>query len=198
MTKRLVITGYKPFELGIFSEDHEGIPIIKRAIRDRLIEKIDEGLEWVIVSGQLGVEAWACDVVRELQETYPSLHYAVLLPFRGQEERWNEANQMKFEEMVALADYSVFISDKPYEAPWQFQAADDFMLRNSDSMLIVYDEENEGSPKFRKRKAERYAANHPYEVELITAHDLQWIAEELQMEKWEDVPFDSFDEPPST
>ncbi|HEY9582539.1 MAG TPA: SLOG family protein, partial [Savagea sp.] len=92
MVKRLVVTGYRPHELGIFNETHPGVAIIKEALRQQLLAQLDEGLEWVIVSGQLGVEAWTCDVVRELKEEYTHLKYAVLLPFQGQEERWNETN----------------------------------------------------------------------------------------------------------
>ena len=51
-------------------------------------------------------------------------------------------------------------------------------------MLIVYDEENEGSPKFIKKAADRYAKSSDYVVLTITANDLQVIAEEEQMKEW--------------
>jgi len=54
--KRLVVTGYKQHELGIFKEDHPAIGFIKKALETQLVALLDEGLEWVIVSGQLGVE----------------------------------------------------------------------------------------------------------------------------------------------
>ena len=78
--KRLVVTGYKQHELGIFDDKHPGIDYIKKALRSRFLDLLDEGLEWVIVSGQLGVEAWAVEVVIELKEQYPGVeicsHYA--------------------------------------------------------------------------------------------------------------------------
>ena len=54
-------------------------------------------------------------------------------------------------------------------------------MRNSDGILIVYDEENDGSPKFVKKAAESYAERSDYQVFTITADDLQVIAEEEQM-----------------
>ena len=86
--KRLVVTGYKQHELGIFDDQHPGIEYIKKAIKSRFLDLLDEGLEWVIVSGQLGVEAWAVEVVIELKEIYPELKYAVITPFLEQEKNW--------------------------------------------------------------------------------------------------------------
>ena len=61
--KRLVVTGYKPHELGIFDDKHPGVRFIKKALEKRLIALLDDGLEWVIISGQLGIETWAVEVV---------------------------------------------------------------------------------------------------------------------------------------
>ena len=59
--------------------------------------------------------------------------------------------------IVAMADFHTSLTKRPYEAPWQFIEKDKFFMRNSDGILIVYDEENEGSPKFVKKAAEKYA-----------------------------------------
>lgn len=77
----MIITGYKPHELGIFNDKHPGIPIIKKALENRLRNLIDEGLEWVIISGQQGVETWSVEVVLTLKEEFPDLKYAVITPF---------------------------------------------------------------------------------------------------------------------
>ncbi|WP_192598150.1 SLOG family protein [Sporosarcina limicola] len=180
MLKRLVITGYKQHELGIFDEQHPGIQFIKKALNKRLSTLLDEGLEWVILSGQLGVETWAAEVVIELKKEYPQLKYAVITPFLDQEKNWNDTRKENYHSIVAKADYQISLTKKPYEAPWQFIEKDKFFMRNSDGILIVYDEENEGSPKFVKKAAERYAENSDYQVLTITADDLQAIMEEEQ------------------
>lgn len=58
LLQRIIITGYKPHELGIINDKHPGV-IVKKALEDRLRTLIDEGLEWVIISGQQGVESWS-------------------------------------------------------------------------------------------------------------------------------------------
>lgn len=179
MIKRLVITGYKPHELGIFNQNHPGIPIIKTAIQRKLIELIDDGLEWVILSGQLGVETWAAEVIIELQESYPDLKYAIITPFLDQEKNWNEEKQEKYEEILMYAEFYKSITNKPYEGPWQFIEKNKFFLRNSDGILLIYDEEKEGSPKYIKQLAESYAKNNDYAIFIVNSYDLSVIAEEI-------------------
>ena len=95
MVKRLVVTGYKAHELGIFNDSHAGIPIIKQAIKNQLLALMDEGLEWVILSGQQGVETWTAELVVEMKEEFPHLKYAIITPFLDQEKNWNELKQEK-------------------------------------------------------------------------------------------------------
>ena len=185
MINRLVITGYKAHELGIFNDKHPGIGIIKKALENRLTPLLDSGLEWVILSGQPGVETWAAETVIDLQELYPELKFAVITPFEEQDKNWNEAKKEAYQFILVHADYSVSLTKRPYEAPWQFIERDKFLLRNSDGILIVYDEDNDGSPKFMKKMALKFAETSNYEVLTITADDLQLVAEDLQRQDWD-------------
>ena len=182
MVKRLVVTGYKPHELGIFNDSHPGIPIIKKAIQNKILALLDEGLEWIILSGQQGVETWTAEVVLEMKAEFPHLKFAIITPFLDQEKNWNELKQEKYRSILYKADYETSLTKRPYEAPWQFIEKNKFLLRNSDGILIVYDEENEGSPKFIKKLAEQYAEKETYPLFIIDAYDLQTIAEEIAEE----------------
>ena len=68
MGKVVFITGYKAHELGIFDQKHEGIKYIKKAVLNRLITLLEEGMEWVLITGQPGVELWSAQVVFDLQK----------------------------------------------------------------------------------------------------------------------------------
>lgn len=184
--KRLVITGYKQHEIGVFDEKHPGVAFIKKALENHLIQLIDDGLEWVILSGQLGVETWAAELVIDLKVDFPQLKYAIITPFLDQEKKWNDTKQEKYREICEKADFHTSVTKKPYEGPWQFIEKNKFIIRNSDAMLIVYDEENEGSPKFMKELAQKYAERQDYHIISISADDLQLIAEEEQLNRWED------------
>ncbi|MCT6903707.1 MAG: SLOG family protein, partial [Lactobacillus sp.] len=65
-----------------------------------------------------------------------------------------------------------------------FIEKDKFIIQNTDGLLLIYDEENEGSPKYIKRLAEKYMESHDYNLLTVTAYDLQLIAEEIQQQNW--------------
>lgn len=184
MLKRIIITGYKPHELGIFNDKHPGISVIKKALEDYLRRLLDENLEWVILSGQQGVETWAAEVIIQLKLEFPQLKYALITPFLNQDAHWNEQKQEKYQYIASHADFITAVTNKAYEAPWQFIEKDKFIIANTDGLLLVYDEEHEGSPKYIKRLAEKYAHQYDYTIMLINAYDLQMIAEELQQQHW--------------
>lgn len=178
----LAVTGYKPYELGIFQNNHPSIEYIKKAIKRQLIILLEEDLEWVMISGQLGVELWAAEVVFDLQLEYPDLKLAVITPFFGQEENWNDANKEFYEFILSQADFVDSITKRKYENPSQFRLKNQFFINKSDGMLIVYDEEKEGSPKHMVSLALKNAEREEYPVYLINAFDLQAIIEEEQMD----------------
>ena len=179
--KSLYITGYRPHELGIFNDKHPGVAIIKTALENQLRILIEDGLEWVVISGQQGVETWAAEVVLELKKDYPELKYSIITPFLEQEKNWNEHKKATYLHIVSKADFVTSVTKRPYEAPWQFIEKDKFIIDNTDACLLVYDEENEGSPKYVHRLIQKYQEHHDnYTLLIINAYDLQTIAEEMQ------------------
>jgi uncharacterized phage-like protein YoqJ len=179
---RVLITGYKATELGIFSQKHPGIEIIKKAIKKQIIALLDEGLEWIIVSGQWGVEIWAAEAVLEMKKEYKNLRLAIITPFLEQEEKWNEEKKKLYNRILTHADYVNSVTKSKYEGPWQFKEKNKFLLRNSDGMILIYDEENEGSPKYMKAQAEQQALTKNYPLYQINGSDLQSITDDEQHE----------------
>ncbi|MEK4228064.1 DUF1273 domain-containing protein [Solibacillus sp. FSL H8-0538] len=184
MIKTVFVTGYRPHELGIFNDKHPGVLIIKKAIENQLRMLVDAGLEWVVISGQQGVETWTAQVVLALQEEFPELKYSLITPFLEQEKNWNEQKRETYMQIVSKANFVTSVTRRPYEAPWQFIEKDKFIIDNTDAMLLVYDEDNEGSPKYVLKLVEKYMDAHKYELLKINAYDLQMIAEEMQREDW--------------
>ncbi|MBV7507995.1 DUF1273 domain-containing protein [Bacillus sp. sid0103] len=181
--KVLAISGYKPFELGIFKNDHPSVLFIKAAIKKSLMPMVEEGLAWVLISGQLGVELWAAEVVFELQLEFPDLKLAIITPFLDQQASWKEYNQEWYESILAQADFVDSVTKKGYEKPWQFRLKNQFFIEKSDGLLLLYDQEKEGSPKYLYEMAMEYQKKNPYLIELITFYDLQMIVEEEQLKQ---------------
>lgn len=119
----LAVTGYKPMELNIFNENDERIKFIKYALTQRLISFIEEGFEWVLISGQSGVEMWTAEVVLDLKEIY-HIKLGVFPPFENQVSRWPEYLQHKYEELAFKADHFQPLFAGDYRGTFQFKAKD--------------------------------------------------------------------------
>lgn len=183
LIKVLAISGYKPFELGIFKKDHPSVHYIKAAFKQALLPIVEQGLEWVLISGQLGAELWAAEVLFDLQTDYPELKLAVITPFLDQQASWNENNKEWYESVLARADFIDSVTKKGYEKPWQFRLKNQFFIEKSDGLLLFFDLEKEGSPKYLYEMAIQFQKDHGYPVELITFYDLQMIVEEEQLKQ---------------
>lgn len=169
----IYFTGYKPFELNIFKDDQPEVKVIKAYIKELIENEIEEGLEWVIISGQLGFELWSAEVTIDLKNKYPDLKLAVLTPFLNHFNKWNETNQQKYQNIVMNADYVNAIHQSEYQGVFQFQQANDFILDNTDKTILFYDDEQEASPKYFKTKLVDFAEKTNYTYNVITFMDLQ-------------------------
>ncbi|WP_170007054.1 DUF1273 domain-containing protein [Bacillus fonticola] len=172
------VSGYKSFELGIFKRDAIEVFYIQKAIRNILLQKIDEGLEWVLISGQLGVELWAAETVFALQDEGFDVKLAVIQPFLEMESRWKEGNQEWFHEVIANADYHNAVFHESYKGAHQLRRHHQFVLDHTEGAILLYDVEREGSPRFFLEAARFEATTVSYPIEMITFDDLQNVVEE--------------------
>lgn len=180
--KNITLTGYKSFELGIFNEDDERITFIKKAIEKKLLQLIDEGLEWVLISGQYGVELWSGEVVLALKEANYNLKLGVIPPFENQEVRWPEPVQLKYHNIIAAADFSKSLFKGEYKGPFQFSQKNKWLIEKTDGCLMLLDEENHGSVGYFYDIAKEATETIDYEMHLITPFDLDDAVQELQLE----------------
>lgn len=175
--KILTVTGYKPMELNIFNESDERIKFIKYVLKQRLTSFIEDGLEWVLISGQMGVEMWTAEVVLDLKETY-DIQLGVFPPFENLASRWPEPLQLKYEELQITADFFKPLYQGDYRGPFQFKAKDKWFVEKSDGSLILMDQEYPGSTIYYHSVAEE-DDNHP--IYYITPLDLDDAVEAMRM-----------------
>lgn len=171
----LAVSGYKPHELGIFQEKHEQLPFLKMAIKRKLIQLIEEYVvEWIVTSGQPGVELWAAEAALQLSEdTYPHLKVATLAPFYNQEERWNDAVKQLYHFVCMNSHYHDYITKRPYDSPQQLRLKNQFIIDKSDAFLVLYDEYTEGSPIYYLREAKKKADATNYPIFYLTPEDIE-------------------------
>ncbi|MDT6980722.1 DUF1273 domain-containing protein [Levilactobacillus zymae] len=171
---RLWLTGYRSYELGVFGTEDPKLLVIKATLKKLLIEKIENGVDWLITGGQLGVEQWAIEVGLALKATYPELKIAMMTPFAEFGSQWNENNQAVYGQLASRVDFHQAVSSQPYRGPQQLRNYQEFMLTHTDEAVLVYDLEVSGKPQYDYRAIDRYRERHPYPLTLI---DMDWLQE---------------------
>ncbi|USS85325.1 DUF1273 domain-containing protein [Fructilactobacillus myrtifloralis] len=178
------ITGYRSYELGAFDEQSPKVQIIKRALREQMVNLIENGCDWIITGAQLGTEQWAVEIAADLKTTFPGqFQIAVMLPFAEFGSQWNENNQMRLQHVLALADFSTTVSRSEYHSPQQLKNYQRFMLTHTDGALLLYDSENEGKTHYDLGAIHQFQSDHPYVCQLIEFDDLQEVADQYEAER---------------
>ena len=65
--KLCILLAINLFELNIYKDDAPEVYYLKQFIAHKLKHLLDEGLEWVLIQGQMGIELWSAEVVIELK-----------------------------------------------------------------------------------------------------------------------------------
>lgn len=175
--KTLAVTGYKPMEMNIFKHDDGRIQFIKYALKKRLTQFIEEGVEWVIVSGQMGVELWTAEVVLELKEIY-DINLGMIPPFENQDNRWPEPIQFLYQDIMVQADFYKPLYKGDYKGTFQFKAMNKWLVEKTEGSLFLMDEEFPGSNRFLYKEAKK---KDNYPIYFLTPADLEDAVLEWQM-----------------
>lgn len=185
MQTRLWVTGYRSFELGTFSDKDPKIEVIKRALKDNIIDQLENNeLEWIITGGQMGTEQWSCETAIELKKDFPQLKIAIILPFSNFASNWNQEHQMKLIDLRSRVDFSEPLSKENYKSPIQLRNFQSFMLRHTDGALMVYDPDNPGKADFEYKAIKEYQHEHSdYFLKTIDFDMLTDISNEIEEEK---------------
>ncbi|KRL63589.1 DUF1273 domain-containing protein [Lactobacillus psittaci] len=178
--KRLWITGYRSYELGVFSPKDPKITVIKYCLNRKLKQLLEDGeLDWVISGPNLGVEQWALEEAIELQKDYP-IHTSLMAPYQEFSKRWNEENQARLYNLQEQVDFYGATSNRPYQSPVQLRNYQNFMIEHTDSALMIYDPEKPGKPKYDYELILKYQEQKDYDLDLIDFYSLQDAANEYE------------------
>lgn len=192
MKKNVYITGYQSFELGIFSDKDEKVKGLRYFLRKRLLECLDEGYEWFMFSGKLGVEYYAFEEALSLKEEYPELSIALILPFEDYGTSWNESNQQKLSFVKSHADFVGYVSKGSYESVQQLKLHTNFLLNHTQLSIVIYDDEVNGKVKYFVKDVLDYSKVHHYQLRLYSLYDLQEAIYELYAKENESQNYNNF------
>ena len=170
MTTALIM-GYSNFDLGLFNEKDIRLKIIKKAIRRDLENLAEEGIKWLVFTGNLGFESWVLDVANEMKEEY-DFSLATIFDFETHGSNWNEANQVKLSEFKQV-DFVKYAYSQ-YEHKGQLRDYQKFLLENTDICYLFYDEENKTKLQYFYQMMKNQA---DYVTRQLTFEDLNELAE---------------------
>lgn len=170
---RLWITGYRSYEMGTFGDKDPKILVMKYAIEQLVRQQLENGSEWVLTGGQLGVEQWTIEVVLALKKDWPMLKVAMMLPFEDFGSQWQPNSQSKLQVLKQGVDFVDSVSHATYQGPGQLQNYQAFMLNHTDAALLFYDPEFEGKAKYDYKIIQQHQRKTPYPLTLIDMDQLQ-------------------------
>lgn len=164
---RILIGGYRPYEIGIFKSDQQEVTVLKAFIRNKLLEYIDEGAEWFIIQGYTGIELYAAEEIIRLKEAHYDIRLGVLMPFHQFDDRYNEMDQALLQKVLAECDFKDYIYKQPYSNPGMFKHINRFLISNTDGALIFFDEEADAKVRFLYNAILEFSGENPYNIERI-------------------------------
>ena len=178
--KRLWVSGYRSYELGIFDQKDKKVTVIKYALKRYFLQKLEEGeLDWIIAGPNLGVEQWALEEGVALRDEY-SVRVSMMSPYLEFSKRWNENNQANFNNLKEKVDFFGSTSNSPYQNPSQLRNYQNFMINHTDEALLIYDPEHSGKTKYDYDLIKKYQEEKDYPLTLLDFYDLQDAAEEYE------------------
>ena len=166
-----LILGYSAFDLGLFNDKDIRVDIIKTAIRRDLERLAEDGVTWLVFTGTLGFEYWALQVAKDMKADY-GFQLATIFDFETHGSNWNEANQAKLSEFKQV-DFVKYAYPQ-YEHKGQLRDYQKFLLENTDTCYLFYDEESETKLRYFYQMMKNQA---DYVTRRLTFEDLNEIVE---------------------
>ena len=142
-----------------------------------------KGLSGYLFKDNLVLNYGLFEVVIDLRVEYPDLKLGIITPFYGHTSKWNEQNQMKYNKIAQEANFMESVHHTEYEGPFQFKQTDQFMLDHTDMTILIYDEEQEGSPKFFKRMLVDFINKTNYTCDIVAFDELTDFINDMQWEQ---------------
>lgn len=165
---RVLILGYRNYELNIFKHSQPEVNVLKRFLKHKIVQYLEEGAEWFILQNLPGIDMYAGEVLLELQkESEYDFKYIVLKPFIEYDDRFKDEDNLILRKIEEGSAFSSYIFNRKYEGPSMFRAINKFLVQNSTQALLLYDDAQESNLKYIYNVLLEYSSKHPYNIERI-------------------------------
>ena len=134
-------TGHRPSKLSYLrNADHPDYCRLSDMLRATCLELYGEGFTRFLSGMALGVDMLAAEVVLKVREEHPEVSLACVLPCRDQANRWQEADRLRYQDILRQADEVVCLQES--YSRFAMLARDRYLVKHSECLLAVFN----GSP----------------------------------------------------
>ena len=102
---------------------------------------ISLGADTFISGMARGVDIWACEIIMMLKRSL-ALKLVCIIPFKGQDEKWDENWKRRYHEILSTADETIVLNEVYH--PGCFAQRNKKMVDMSDLIIAVYKPESAG------------------------------------------------------
>lgn len=130
----------------------EVLPELKRELTETVSTLIQQGVTQFVTGGALGFDTLAAEEVLRQRKACPEVHLRLMLPCRGQENRWRLRDKLRYQAILRQADEVTWLAEVYY---------DGCMLKRNREMIaisgicVVYCVQNKGGTVYTAKRAER-------------------------------------------
>ena len=132
--------------------DGEAAPSISAALEKEIEKMILDGICYFYCGGAIGFDTLAEKTVIRLRKKYPGIKLVIVVPHKGQSNSFGEKEKQEYDEVIALADEVICLSDFYYKGC--MHARNRFMV-DSSSQCICYLTGHTGGTVYTVHYAER-------------------------------------------
>lgn len=134
-------TGHRPSKLSYLrNADHPDYCRLSDMLRATCLELYGEGFTRFLSGMALGVDMLAAEVVLKMRKEHPEVSLTCVLPCRDQANRWQEADRLRYQDILRQADEVVCLQES--YSRFAMLARDRYLVQHSDCLLAVFN----GSP----------------------------------------------------
>ena len=138
MNKTVAFTGYRPSKLPFTEDKHDAQYLAFRVKLKRVIERLIERGYTDFISGIAeGFDTWAAEEVIEHKKLQKEIHLECAIPFPGQADSWERADQKRRAKIINRADESTTVCDHYFQGCYFVR--NEYMVDRADVVVCCYD-----------------------------------------------------------
>ena len=124
---------------------------IMRLLRNEITKSYNEGYRCFYCGMAIGFDLLAAKATFSLKSELPQIKIIAVLPFREQNEKWNEKNKVEYETILKKVDDVIIVSDHYHQRC--FLQRNDYMVQRSSRLITLYDGKSKGGTFYTLNKA---------------------------------------------